>query len=142
MTMSTPNRYRHTLEKLLATQPSRKTALIYPLLPQIELALASGWTCKELWESLVGDGLDVGYKTFYTIIHRAQKKHRTSATPSGKSAELPRPFAQDGASAVEHDPLVNLRKVQASRPGFHFRATKSLDELVHGRRDSSEQSKR
>ena len=45
------------------------------------------------------------------------------------------------ATGVEHDPLANLRKVEASRPGFHFRGTENLDVLVHGRRESREQSK-
>ena len=50
------------LEKLLSTVPGRKTAPVYTLLPEIELALASGWTRKELWESLSSDGLEVSYK--------------------------------------------------------------------------------
>jgi hypothetical protein len=38
-------------------------ALAYKLLPQIELALVSGWTLKDLWESLVHNVLDVNYET-------------------------------------------------------------------------------
>src|SRR6516162_7997112 len=62
MTLSISNRCRATLEKLLSTVPGRKTAPVYTLLPEIELALASGWTRKELWESLSSDGLEVSYK--------------------------------------------------------------------------------
>ena len=43
--------------------PSRKTALAYKFLLQIELVLASGWMLKDLWEALVHDGLDVNYET-------------------------------------------------------------------------------
>jgi hypothetical protein len=50
--------------------------------------------------------------------------------------EVPELPAQQTASRVEHDPLANLRKVKASRPGFHFRGTENLDVLVHGRRES------
>ena len=48
--------------ELLNRLSSRATALVYELLPQIELALAS-WTLKDLWESLVHDSLDVNYET-------------------------------------------------------------------------------
>jgi hypothetical protein len=82
MTLSISNRCRATLEKLLSTVPSRKTAPVYALLPEIELALASGWTRKELWESLSSDGLEVSYKTFNTIIRRARKKPRETAPRS------------------------------------------------------------
>jgi len=67
--------------------PSRKTAPVYKLLPQIELALASGWARKELWESLVHDARQLQDKTFAAIIHRAQEWPRTAAPHSGKSAD-------------------------------------------------------
>jgi len=51
------------LEKILNALPSRKTALAYKFLLQIELVLASGWMLKDLWEALVHDGLDVNYET-------------------------------------------------------------------------------
>jgi hypothetical protein len=57
--------------ELLNRLSSRATALVYELLPQIELALASGWTRKELRESFVHDGLDVNHKTAAAIICRA-----------------------------------------------------------------------
>src|SRR5215469_13287939 len=55
--------------------------------PQIELALASGWARKELWESLVHDARQLQDKTFAAIIHRAQEWTRTAAPHSGKSAD-------------------------------------------------------
>jgi hypothetical protein len=47
MLVSTPNRFRHALEKLAAEAPSTKTALIRSLLSEIEAALASGKTWKQ-----------------------------------------------------------------------------------------------
>ena len=123
MTMSISNRCRATLEKILSTSPSRKTATVYQLLPQIQTALASGWTRKELWESLSSDGLDVKYKTFTAIIRRARKRRGTTAPPSGKSDELLKSDVQDDADRLEHDPLINLRRLEANRPGFHWNAT-------------------
>jgi hypothetical protein len=59
-----PNRFRHTLEKLAAEPPSTKTALIRSLLSEIEAALASGKTWKQVWQCLADDGLDISYETF------------------------------------------------------------------------------
>src|SRR5437879_9631191 len=47
MPMSTPGRYRRTLEKLTGEPPATKTALIAILLPEIETALASGKTRRQ-----------------------------------------------------------------------------------------------
>jgi hypothetical protein len=52
----------------------QRMPLVHKLLPHIELALASGWTRKELWESLVHDGLDVNYKTRPYCHHRLRPK--------------------------------------------------------------------
>ena len=90
MTLSIANRCRATLEKLLSTVPNRKTAPGYALLPEIELALASGWTRKDVWESLTSDGLEVSYKTFNTIIRRARKKPAQPRHAAGERRRDPR----------------------------------------------------
>ncbi len=59
-----------------------------------------------------------------------------------KSVEAPKLHVQPTATSVEHDPAANFRRVEASRPGFHFRATHDVDVLVHGRRESHKQNKR
>ncbi len=135
-------RYRHSLEKLAAEPPTTKTALICSFLPEIELALASGKTRKQVWRRLTDEGLDVSYKTFHTIIRRARKKPRTTAAGGRKTPT--RSNAGDQALVCDplHDPLANLRRVEASRPGFHFRGTENLDVLVYGRGEAHEQSKR
>ena len=83
MLVSTPNRFRHTLEKLAAEPPSTKTALIQSLLFEIEAALASGKTWKQVWQCLADDGLDISYQTFRKVLQRVRKKARMSA-PRGK----------------------------------------------------------
>jgi hypothetical protein len=142
MTMSTANLYRHALEKLAAEPPSTKTALLYSLFPEIEVALRSGKTHKQIWQRLSDAGLDITCETFCRLIRRARKKTHMAAARGGKNVEVLELRAQESAIHVEHDPLANLRKVEASRPGFHFRGTENLDVLVHGRRESREQSKR
>jgi hypothetical protein len=86
--MSTPNRYRHTLEKLTAEPPATKTALISILLLEIESALASGKTRRQIWQRLVEDGFDLSYDTFHSTLWRVQGKPRITAATRRK---LPKP---------------------------------------------------
>jgi hypothetical protein len=138
------NRYSRALEKLAAEAPRTKTALICSLLPEIEIAMASGKTRKEVWQRLADEGLDVTCKTFYTIIWRARNKRRLTAAPARKMRGLRVRKYEESAADVRygHDPLANLRRVEESRPGFHFRGNQDLAVLVHGRRESREQSNR
>jgi hypothetical protein len=140
--MSTPNRYRHALEKLTGEPPATKTALISILLPEIETALASGKTRKQVWKQLVEDGLDLSYNTFHSTLWRVQRKPRITAAMRRKSPKVSKGVAEEPNEEVGHDPLANLRRVEASRPGFHYRATGDLDVLVQGRREPREQGKR
>ena len=126
MLMSTPNRLRHALEKLAAEPPITKTALMRSLLSEIEAALASGKTWRQVWQCLADDGLDISYETFRKLLQRVRKKARTSAPRSGKSLELPGAYSQETVDRVAHDPLVNVKRLAENRPGFHWRATPSL----------------
>lgn len=140
--MSTPYLYRQALEKLAAEPPTTKSALLRSLLSEIEAALRSGKTHKQVWQKFSDAGLDITCETFCRLIRRARKKPRISAPQGEKGNEFPELQAQQTATGVKHDPLVNLRRLEASRPGFHYRGTENLDVLVHGRRQSREQSKR
>jgi hypothetical protein len=142
MSMSIPNRYRRGLEKLTAEPPATKTALISILLPEIETALASGKTRKQVWKQLAEDGLDLTYNTFHSTLWRVQRKPRTAAAMRRKTTKVLKAEAEQLTEELGHDPLVNLRRLEQSRPGFHYRGTESLDVLVHGRRESREQNKR
>ncbi len=142
MAMSTPNRYRHGLEKLTGEPPATKTALISILLPEIETALASGKTRRQIWQRLVEDGFDLSYHTFHSTLWRVQRKPRITAAMRRKTPKVSKGEAEQLTEEVGHDPLVNLRRVEQSRPGFHYRGTENLDVLVHGRRESREQTKR
>jgi hypothetical protein len=143
MKKSTPYLYRDTLEKLAAEPTTTKTALVCSLLLEIiEGALRSGKTHKQIWQRLSDAGLDITCETFCRLIRRARKKTRISAARGRKSVEIQEPHSQQTATGVEHDPLVNLRRLEASRPGFHYRGTENLDVLVYGRRESRGQSKR
>jgi hypothetical protein len=146
MALSIANRCRATLEKLLSTVPSRKTAPVYVLLPEIELALASGWTRKEVWESLTSDGLEVSYKTFNTIIRRARKKPRATAPRNwGKesgASECEQLQQGDALNSDGQDPLTNLRRLEQNRPGFHWKGTNSQRTVMNRREEANDKIKR
>ena len=125
MTKSSPHFYRQTLEKLAEEPPTTKTALLRFLLPQIQVALRSGKTLKQVWQRLSEDGLDISCETFCRLIRRARAKPHASAALSGKSVEEPAASTQATESSVAQDPLANLKRLEANRPGFHWRATKT-----------------
>ena len=140
MSISSANRFRQVLEKLAAEPPGTKPAMLCYLLPEIERALASGKTWKQVWQCLAEEGLEINYKMFHRLLRRVRRKSRMAAAPSGKSLELTSPVAEKAEAAVEHDPLVNLRRVEANKPGFPWQSNGTQDELVL-RRASDEATK-
>jgi hypothetical protein len=141
--MSTQKHYRRCLERLAADPPKRRVALIRTLLAEIEAAVTSGQNLKDIWEALQTEGLDVSYHTFYMVVWRARKKP-TVASSRGKQSKPSgaQVLAKNQETVEERDPLANLKLLQENRPGFHWRAAKSLNELVHGTEDSNDKNKR
>jgi len=136
--------YQQCLDKLAASAPETKSALIRSLLPGIETALISGQRLKAIWKSLRKEGLQISYRGFHMAVSRA-RKNPTAASSRGKQAK------PSGAQALakkrvetveERDPLANLKLLEENRPGFHWRAAKSLNALVHGTEDSNDKNKR
>jgi hypothetical protein len=137
--------YRHSLEKLAAAAPKRKAALIRSLLPAIEAALNSGQSLKDIWEVLGNDGLQMSYRVFHITVSRARKMtKRTSASSRGKQDKPSDAHGQDlRLETFEgRDPLANLRRLEESRPGFHWRGTQSLNKSILGTEDSNDKNKR
>ena|SRR5215472_16269818 len=141
MAKSSPHFYRQTLEKLAEEPPSTKTALLRFLLPQIQAALRSGKTLKQVWQRLSEDSLDMSCETFCRLVRRVRAKPRETAPPSGKNLQPPTASTQAIEPGPARDPFANLKRLEANRPGFHWRPTKTVDELVHGRRAASDSTK-
>lgn len=118
--------YRSSIEELTARTPKKKAALIRSLLPTIEAALRSGQTLKDIWGTLDEQGLDISYHVFQMTLWRARKRKAGTALGRGEnSAPSQSQLPQDGdvPAPEAHDPLANLRRSEANRPGFHWRAT-------------------
>jgi hypothetical protein len=133
--------YRQSLEKLAASSPKRKAALIRSLLPGIEAALQSGQSLKDIWEVLGRDGLQMDYRVFHITVSRARKARKETAASSwgkeNKSSEA-QGLQETKMETVEgRDPFANLRRLEEDRPGFHWRRTRSVKTLVHGTEDSN-----
>ena len=142
--MSTQKHYRRCLERLAADPPKRRVALIRTLLPEIEAAVTSGQNLKDIWEALQTEGLEVSYHTFYMVVWRARRKP-TAASRGGiqsKPSEAQALAKKQVETVEERDPLANLKLLEENRPGFHWRAAKSLNALVHGTEDSNDKNKR
>jgi len=142
MAKSSPHFYRQTLEKLAEEPPTTKTALLRSLLPQIQLALRSGKTLKQVWQRLSEDGLEMGCETFCRLVRRARAKTHVSATPSGKSVEASDASTQRTESSVARDPLANLKRLEENPPGFHWRGTNSQRRVMTRREEANDKIKR
>src|SRR6266481_7658009 len=71
--------FRQCLNKLAATPPRRKAALIRSLLPGIETALRCGHGLKESWVALEGEGLQMSYRVFHKTVSRSRKMRKPTA---------------------------------------------------------------
>jgi hypothetical protein len=137
--------HQRCLDKLAAAAPETQSALIRSLLPGIEAALNSGQRLKAIWKALRKEGLQITYRGFHLAISRARKKQTAShdwgkqCTPSqvqgSREAEV--------KPVEERDPLANLKLLdKENRPGFHWRASRDLNALVHGTDVPTDKNKR
>src|SRR5437899_11569183 len=72
----------YSLNKLAATPPRRKAALIRSLLPGIETALRCGHGLKEIWVALEGEGLQMSYRVFHKTVSRSRNAKKPTAPSS------------------------------------------------------------
>jgi hypothetical protein len=139
--------FRQCLNKLAATPPRRKAALIRSLLPGIETALRCGHGLKEIWVALGGEGLQMGYRVFHKTVTRSRNVKKPTATSSWGKQDKPLDAQGSQETKVEvveeRDPLANLRRLEAeNRPGFHWRGTRNVKTPAPGTEDSNDKSNR
>jgi hypothetical protein len=139
------NDYHRCLDKLAAAEPETQSALIRSLLPGIEAALNSGQRLKAIWKALRKEGLQITYRGFHMAISRARKKPTASSNwrkqPTPSQAQALR--ETEVKPVEERDPLANLKLLEeGNRPGFHWRARRDLNAMVHGTDVSTDKNKR
>jgi len=139
--------FRQCLNKLAATPPRRKAALIRSLLPGIETALRCGHGLKEIWVALEGEGLQMSYRVFHKTVSRSRNAKKPTAPSSwgkqDKPLEAQEPRGTKVEAGEERDPLANLTRLEPeNRPGFHWRGTRNVKTLVQGTEDSNDKNNR
>ena len=113
--------------------PSTKSGFVRVMLPAIEDALQAGHTRKAVWQQLQEHNRALGYKEFCVYLARLRKQaQKPTALRSAEKAPPATPTQVSHSSPPEFDPLENLRRAEADRPGFHYRGTEDLHELVYG----------
>jgi hypothetical protein len=132
---------RSRLAALREKRPDTKAAQLRALWPEINLALDRGHSLKVICECLGAGGITVNEKSLAVYIGRIRKQAGQKAvgfTPAAlKTPITPTPMPL-GAPAVDtgrnqeiptkHDPLANVHRSEANRPGFHYRAAMPEDE--------------
>jgi hypothetical protein len=117
-------------------RPSRKSAQIRWLWPEISEALAAGHTIGDIRRELALDGLEISYSNLRTHVARLRKSHPHQPTvnrraeppappptnvPAGAQLAVPptNPTSR-AAEAAPYDPIANLRDRLTRRPGFEY----------------------
>jgi hypothetical protein len=119
---------RNAIRTMRKNSQPTKSGVVRCLLPDIEDALMAGYRLKAVWEAVRSSGLNVSYAQFCVYFRRAQGQTRLSPA-TGRRKETRDSESDQGVAA---DPLANVHRQQATRPGFHYRGTEDLEVLIHG----------
>jgi hypothetical protein len=132
--MSPTHNFHGSFDQLTTTSPKTKTGQVRAMLPQIEQAVSEGKTIKEIWQQLSKDGFQASYRAFAVYLHRARRT-RVLQPATEKRASIAEPsISLDESNTKSDDPLLNVRNALNNPPGFHYRGTESIEELVRGRK--------
>ena len=134
----------YTIRALTIKRPTTRTGFVRRLLPEIELALKSGHTIKTIWKTLVHQrDKDFSYKLFCLYLQRLHPTNGKETAPAdGEKTALEPTLQASTGTEVEFDPLANVKEAEATRPGFYYRGTEDLEELVYGRKNNHGKQKR
>lgn len=94
---------------------------------------------KDVWQTLAEQGLRIGYHVFQVTLWPV-RRNKVPTAPGCREKDNPpteRECIVESKMSDRYDALVNLRRVEANRPGFHHQP-KTLDELVHGKRKAAD----
>ena len=127
---------RHIIHALSSEKPITKSGLVRGLLPEIDAALQAGHTIKTIWEKIHQQETTLSYRVFWLALKRLRAKESKSTAPANGEKGPTQRVLPEKIRTLEFDPLANVKKAQATRPGFHYRGTEDLEELVHGRKNN------
>ena len=88
----------------------------------------------------------MSYRVFHKTVSRSRNAKKPTADSNRGEQDKPlgaqEPLGTKVEAVEERDPFANLRRLEEDRPGFHWRATRSLKTLVHGTENSNGKSNR
>ena len=133
---------RHLIDALSSEKPTTKSGLVRSLLPEIEAALQAGHTIKTIWERIHQQETTLSYRVFWLALKRLRAKESKSTAPANGEKGPTQDLPPEKSRTSEFDPLANVKEAEATRPGFYYRGTEDLEELVYGRKNNHGQQKR
>ena len=133
---------RHIIHALSCEKPITRSGLVRSLLPEIDAALQAGHTIKTIWERIHQQETTLSYRVFWLALKRLRAKESKSTAPANGEKGPTERVLPETIRTSEFDPLANLKRAQSTRPGFHYRGTEDLEELVYGRKNNHGKQKR
>jgi hypothetical protein len=124
-TSPTPRRKRKDdlvhLRSLPNSRPATHMGQVTWAWEEIEAALASGMTTKEVWEAAKLDGLEIPYPQFRVYVSRLRRRRQLSTLAQQPCAAESNEGAKDPDQASS-DPFKNLREQREKklRSGFEY----------------------
>ncbi|SRR5712691_8186296 len=126
------------LRALARKKPRTKAGQVRQAWPEIRELLAAGHTLKDICAWLNEIGIEIGYarlSDYVNQLRRAQTDGRDSRSVTQTAPEATPTATPQTVEAVrtdetpaKHDPLANLHRSEAKRPGFQYRAAEPADE--------------
>jgi len=112
-------------------KPRTKAGQIRQAWPEIRDLLATGHSLKDVWAWLKEIGIVVPYTRLSEYVNQMRRRDAdVSATSVGtlRGAEGPAREPRTQAPAADRNPLENLHRSEAERPGFNYRPALPADE--------------
>jgi hypothetical protein len=119
-------------------KPCTKAGQVRQAWPEIRHLLASGHRLKDVWIWLKEIGIDIPYTRLCEYVNQLRRagpppsefrSQGAAVLPATTPVAVPKVnTATAGEKPSKHDPLANVRRSEASRPGFHYRPAVPEDE--------------
>ena len=113
-------------------KPRTKAGQIRQAWPEIRDLLASGHSLKDVWAWLKDIGIVVPYTRLSEYVNQMRRRDADDvcATSVGtrRAADAPAREPMPHAPAADRNPLENVHRSEAERPGFNYRPALPADE--------------
>jgi hypothetical protein len=126
------------LRALARKKPSTKAGQVRQAWPEIRNLLAAGHTLKDVCAWVNEIGISIGYARLSDYVNQLRRAESGPSEFRAQAATVPPAAPPPGVPSVDparaeeeppkHDPLANVRRSEAKRPGFHYRPAVPEDE--------------